>query len=71
EVDETYMGGKEKNKHSSKKLRAGRGPVGKEVVAGAVERKGRVTAIHVNGPEAETLLPFVKTRVLDYVPTVV
>lgn len=67
EADETFMGGKAKNMHAWKREQAiqGRGPVGKTVVAGVVQRNGKVIARKVDDTKAETLIPFIKQRVLE------
>ncbi|MCY4289908.1 MAG: IS1595 family transposase [Aestuariivita sp.] len=59
EIDETYMGGRERNKHNSQKLKAGRGTVGKTAVVGAKDRTANeVRAQVVQSTAGDTLRKF-------------
>ena len=58
EADESYIGGIERNKHKSKRLKAGRGAVGKVAVIGAKVRGGKVKAAIIENTDAATLQGF-------------
>jgi transposase-like protein len=62
EVDETYVGGKAKNKHGGKSGQGG-GVKGKAAVIGAVERNGNVVAKVVAHVNTEVLEEFVDNTV--------
>jgi transposase-like protein len=63
EADATHVGGKEGNKREAKKLRAGRGAVGKTAVAGVKDREtNQVDAEVVERTDSSTLRQFVHQR---------
>jgi hypothetical protein len=69
EADETYIGGKEANKHRSK--RHGKsGTYGKTPVIGAISREGNVVCKMIENADTETLTKFVRKTVSDKVSLV-
>ncbi len=70
EVDETFLGGKQKNRHA--KVRAkyhggGAANTGKLTVIGAIARKGNVVCQMIEDTSADTLSTFVEKAVADKV----
>ncbi|WP_420966851.1 IS1595 family transposase [Bradyrhizobium sp. B120] len=55
EADETCIGGKEKNKHRSKRNAGNIGGMGKEIAFSLVERRGKVRSQHVASVTSKTL----------------
>ncbi len=66
ECDETYIGGKNKNRHAKKKLEnsQGRSAKDKTPVFGLVEREGKVVAMKVADTTKGTIQPIIEKHVV-------
>jgi len=62
EIDETYVGGKEANKHRNKRIKGANGGIGKEAVFSLVERGGAVRSHHVASVSIKNLGPILNEQ---------
>lgn len=70
EFDETYVGGKEKNKPLHKRNKKNIGGAGKEAVFSLVERGGKVRSHHIANVTAKTLGPIIDAQIAEATRTI-
>lgn len=63
EMDETFVGGKEANRHASKRRNLGRGAVGKTAVLGMRQRGGKTLAAPVSDVTSDRVWKAINARV--------
>ncbi|AWI26815.1 IS1595 family transposase [Flavobacterium pallidum] len=65
EIDETFIGGANANRHESKKVKGGHGGAKHTPVLGIIERGGKVYALPVANRKAKTIIPIMVDQVAE------